>query len=623
MKALTQDVLSMWRKKSFAAIVILSAIFAYGYLVTHHTVGIDDTPYAYYFRDGLSAIVGRWVFFVFNKVISVWRLAPFVTDLAGVMIFTLGVSVWAVLLERIFGQAIPSYGYGIFGALLLTNPLHSEVFTYYLHNGVGTGYLFTGIALIFYLEGIRWKSGRRCNSLEDSQTQASEVAGSSGQVAGGQKRYFHIVGIWKYIDIATPFVVSALCLWIAIGCYESFMAVYLVGVCLLLCSRRIIGERGKIIKNLLLAVGVGIGALLLRSLMMVLVIRVFGLEALQDDAVARSVTEMLGWMREPGAYGELTMLIKRLMVMYGVFAYAYYPIAVYVVTAGFMLIYGLWRSIRQKDGWILLLVLGSVAASYLLAVVEGKATYYRSAQFLPLVCAWGGLLILYALKNLERIHLHANKNSRVNAHGKISVGTDSKMLNKVKLQMQTISCRMGGIISIVTAVAGLMVLWNQCVDMNHWFYIDTLKFENAKYLSGQIYEELARNYDLSKPVIFTGEYQVPKSIIADAYVEIGSETFYQMNRITSAIDPHLLEKFYREYGVWVAQTPSLSVLQWGKNAFDSDEELVRFFAMQGYDIKPWRDEAIYIEAEIETKSWPSFPKEGSIQDMGDYIIVHF
>jgi hypothetical protein len=623
MKALTQDVLSMWRKKSFAAIVILSAIFAYGYLVTHHTVGIDDTPYAYYFKDGLSAIVGRWVFFVGNKLVSVWRLAPYVTDLAGVMVFTLGVSVWAVLLERIFGQAIPSYGYGIFGALLLTNPLHSEVFTYYLHNGVGTGYLFTGIALIFYQEGIRGKSEREDTSSEGSQAQASEAADSSGQVSGRQKRYFHKIRTWKYRDASCSFLASAVCLWIAIGCYESFMVVYLVGVCLLLCSQRIVGERVKIVGNLLMAAGVGIGALLLRSLMMALVIWVFGLEALQDEAVARSVTEMLGWMREPGAYGELTMLIKRLIVMYGVFAYAYYPIAVYVVTAGFMLVYGLWRSIRQKDGWIFLLVLGSVAASYLLAVVEGKATYYRSAQFLPLVCAWGGLWIFYALKNLERIHLHTDNNSRVNTHGKISVVTDSKMLNMAKWQMQTISCRMGGIISIVGAVVGLMVLWNQCVDMNRWFYIDTLKFEAAKDTTSMIYHVLERDYDLSKPVVFTGDYLIPKSIIEDAYVEIGSETFYKMNHITSAIDPHLLEKFYREYGVWVAQTPSLSVLQWGKNAFGSDEELVRFFAMQGYDIKPWQDEEIYIESEIETKSWPSFPKEGSIQDMGDYIIVHF
>jgi hypothetical protein len=564
----------MWRKKGFAAIVMVSAIFAYGYFVTHYTVGIDDTPYAYYFKEGLSAIVGRWVFYLLNKVISVWQLAPFVTDLAGVMIFTLGTSVWAVLLKRVFGQTVPDYGYGIFAALLLTNPLHSEVFTYYLHNGVGTGYLFTGIALLFYQEGVR--------------------------------KSVHMLGIRQYIDKLVPFIISAICLWIAIGCYESFMAVYLVGVCLLLCSERIIGERGKIVRKLFLAAGVSMAALLLRSLMMALVVKVFSLEALRDDAVQRSVTEMMSWIREPGAYAELGMVIKRLIVMYGAFAYAYYPIAIYVIISGFMLLFSIWRTIRQKDGWIFLLLLGSVAASFLLAVVEGKATYYRSAQFLPLVCAWGGLWFLYAVRCV--------------AHRIIPTEAEHQMSPGIRHYLCE---RTGRLIPLVGMAAGLMVIWNQCVDMNHWFYIDVLKFENAKNVSRLIYEELSKNYDLSKPVIFAGEYQVPKSIIADAYVDYGTEKFFQINRITGAIDPHLLEKFYRNYGVWVAQTPSLSVIEWGKNAFGGDEELARFFAMQGFEIRTWQDEALYIEAEIMTKDWPSFPKEGSVKDMGDTIIVHF
>lgn len=547
----------MWREKGFAAIVVLSAIFAYGFLVTHHTVGIDDTPSAYYFRDGLSAIVGRWVFFLLNKFFTIWKLAPFITDLAGVLLFVLGASVWAVLLKRIFGQAVPGYGYGIFAALLLTNPLHSEVFTYYLHNGVGMGYLFTGLALCCYEEGCRQR-----------------------------------VGHW------TAFLKSALCLWVAVGCYESFMSVYLTGVCLLLCSKRMTGEKGRIGWDLLWAVGIGLGTLVLRSLMMVLVVKVFGLESLQDQAVQRSVLELLSWIRQPGVYAELGMVVKRLIVMYGAFAYAYYPIAVYVAAVCFMGIFALWMSIRRKDGWIFLLLLGSFVTSYVLAVVEGKATYYRSAQFLPVVCAWGGFWFLYALEKVgEKIHLGESPKSYQRRNGQ-------------KLR-------------VIGLFVGAAVLWNQCSDMNHWFYVDDLKYEEAKEYTNQIYYELDKQYDLSKPIIFTGDFQPSKSIIGDAYVNYGSKTFYQINRITMAIDPHLLEKFYRDYGVWVAQTPSLSVVQWGKNAFGSSEELVRFFALQGHEIRAWEDEEAYIAAETDSVSWPDFPKEGSIRDIGEYIVVHF
>ena len=112
------------------------------------------------------------------------------------------------------------------------------------------------------------------------------------------------------------------------------------------------------------------------------------------------------------------------------------------------------------------------------------------------------------------------------------------------------------------------------------------------------------------------------SIIADAYVEYNSETFYQMLRITSLVDEHLLEKFYRDYGVWVAQTPSLSVIDWGRYAFDSDEELVRFAAMHGHELVPLLD-GDYAAAEEYSLTLPEFPAEGSVVDMGDYIIVHF
>ena len=96
-----------------------------------------------------------------------------------------------------------------------------------------------------------------------------------------------------------------------------------------------------------------------------------------------------------------------------------------------------------------------------------------------------------------------------------------------------------------------------------------------------------------------------------------------MLAITSLIDPHLLEKYYRDYGVWVAQTPALSVIDWGKAAFDTSQELVKFFAMHGHTILPVTDWDIFLEAVDYSHTMPSFPKEGAIVDVGDYIIVKF
>ena len=140
----------------------------------------------------------------------------------------------------------------------------------------------------------------------------------------------------------------------------------------------------------------------------------------------------------------------------------------------------------------------------------------------------------------------------------------------------------------------------------------------------QIALDLERGFDTSKPVIFTGNYEIPYSIIQDAYVSYSSPIYYKMKCLTDLIDPDLLDKYNRgSKGVWVAQTPSLSVIDWGRYAFDSDAELVKFFGMHGHQLVALEDISLYADAEKESLDLPEYPQEGYIVDKGEYIIVHF
>ena len=85
MKEWLEEYKGFWKNKFYCLMLGLTGLLSYGYLVTHQTVGIDDTPYAYYFEEGLAAIVGRWVMFLVNKVLHISEFAPFVTDLCGVL----------------------------------------------------------------------------------------------------------------------------------------------------------------------------------------------------------------------------------------------------------------------------------------------------------------------------------------------------------------------------------------------------------------------------------------------------------------------------------------------------------------------------------------------------------
>lgn len=556
MKKWFENVQELYKDKRYVLFLSLTAICAYGFMVTHSTVGIDDTPYDYYFEEGLAAIVGRWVMYLLNKVIHVADFAPFLTDFAGVLILMVAVTVWAVLFKSVLEERVPWYGYLFFAAIFISCPLISEVYTYYLHNGIAIGYLCCGISLYCFREGLnRW----------DAQTDKKILPGWHANKA---------------------FIGAVTGMWIAMGCYESFMIVWLQGLCLLLLTERFAGVRRKVFRSLCLAAVIAVFGMVLRSVMITLVTAVFGLEYLKDEAVQRSIGELAGWILEPGAMSELAMVLKRMFVMYGVFAYAYYPIKIFLLAAGVIGLYSLWTMVRKKDVWVILLALGGLAVPLLLVVIEGKATFYRSAQFLPLICGYGALVAVYGANNLRK----------------------AKTAAPVRVALLFLLCS---------------ILWNQCADINKWFYVDYMKYESAKDLVSRIYSELEKNYDTSKPIVFTGVYEEPKGIIQDAYVPIGSETFFKMKRITDMVDEHLLEKYYRSYGVWVAQTPALSVIDWARNAFETTEEMVKFFAMHGYEICPATDSAVYAEAEIFSVDLPSFPEEGSIVDRGEYIIVHF
>ena len=556
-------------------ILLLTAVCAYGYKVTNVTIGIDDTPSLYYFEEGLIAIVGRWVLFLLNKVIFLAEFVPFVTDFIAVGLLVLAAIVWTVLFYSVLGEKIPVVGYAFFAAIFVSSPLISEVFTYFLHNGIAIGYLCCGLSLCCVRE---WQGSIR-----------------KMRKGSGIREKFECLAVMRL-------VAAAVFLWIAMGCYESFMILWLAGLLLLLLSERIrlgaerivrTGERG-VFGTLVGGALAALAAVLLRSLMIVVLTKVFRLEYLQGEAVQRSVTEMLGWMVQPGAFGEFAMLLKRTFVLYWVFAYAYLPIRIFVLSAAVITVVTLVRVIRGRDVWALVLLPAAYLAAFSLLFIEGKATLYRSAQFLPVFCGYGALLFAYSIYELTG-------SPGRGVHRKLCLGTRG------------------------IAVAVLVVItWNQCMDMTKWFYIDKQKYDAAVKTVDQIALDLERDFDTSKPVIFTGNYEIPYSIVKDAYVSYGDRKYYKMKRLTDLIDPDLLDKYNRgSKGVWVAQTPALSVIEWGRYAFDSDAELVKFFVMHGHTLTACEDIDRYAEAEKASLELPEYPQDGYIVDKGDYIIVHF
>lgn len=556
MKFWKEDIEYFCKKRIYWMALAMTAVFGYGYLITHATVGIDDTPYKLYFTDGMAAYVGRWVVFLLGKVLHIADFAPFLTDLFGVLLLAAAAVVFSILMHHILRDSVPFYGYLFFACFLAANPLWAEVFVYFLHNGLGLGYLLLGVSLCCLIYG------------EESK----------------KKRGYLFSGVF---------------LWMAIGCYESTMVAWLVGFLMVMLAKRYQKTAENVIWNLVKGAAVMVGAMVLRTVWIPIIKGIFHLEEVSDGARTRALSEMASWVTDAQQRAEFIMAIKRAYVMYGVFAFAYYPIFLFVLAAAVIVLSGVVFSIRRKEGWTVFLSLSMLLSCFLLIPIEGKVTLYRSAQFLPIVCAFGVILFTRVLEGLSK-HIG----------GEITKEAGRGL------------CR---ILQGAAVVILSIFLCNQCADLNHWFYVDDLKYEAAKETAGRISYELEKGFDLSKPVIFTGIYEIPAAIIQDAYVPYGTKTFARMDKLCRMVDPHLLEKFYRRPGVWVAQAPTLSVIEWGREAFDNNKELANFFAMHGHFFLPVMEldkieaaKQYAVEAEL-----PGFPAEGSIVDMGDYILVNF
>lgn len=129
------------------ASLIIAAIAGYGYEITHSSLGIDDVCIGLYFDDGLGVSIGRWPFYVINKIFHVTEFEPFILEFIAVLIFMFAAIVWSAVLRYVLGDKLPIACYAVFSAMLLDYSLIAEVFIYYLQNGVPIIYAIVAVAV--------------------------------------------------------------------------------------------------------------------------------------------------------------------------------------------------------------------------------------------------------------------------------------------------------------------------------------------------------------------------------------------------------------------------------------------------------------------------------------------
>lgn len=547
MKSLLQEINWFLHQKVYMAMLCITAVCSYGFEITHQTIGIDDTAIELYFTDGLAVVVGRWVLYLLNKIFYFGEFAPFMTELIGVLFLMVAATLYCVLMRRIIGERMGVIACTIFSCVFVSNPILSKVFIYYAHNGVGIGYVCTALALLCYHSALKKR---------------------------GRQKMYSLLG-------------SMLCVWVAAGCYESFLVLYILGILMILFLQGIFGEikldTVYCLSNLGIGAGLVIGSVLLRSVVCSLIMAVFQINIPETIFTMRSISDMLVLFKDREGLSELFMLVKRFWVVYHLNALVYLPIMGYELACFCAGIYSVVAAVRRKNLWYPILFAGMLFTPFLLVLAESKITFYRSCQYLPFFTAVGILMLYLAFGQW--------KQSRYFRY--------------------------------VLTFLGVVLVYNQAFMLNQDFYADYREYELAKETLLGVAHDVERQYGKDIPVVFVGEYEIPYEFVKNYYVGYDSWQYKCIAAITDLVDVHLKEKYFQPQGYCFIGERNLPMIRWGFDAFDgTNRELIRFLEMHGYSLTTITDKEELQRARDMGETLPRWPEEGSIIMRDGYVLVN-
>lgn len=552
MKKIWQDMQRIISQKIYIICVTITAVMSYGLAVCQPIIGVDDSAIGRYFAEGLGPIMGRFGYFLLNKICPVAEYTPFITDFIGVLFLMLGATLWCLVWEKAMGRKLSVMAATCFSCVMISCPMISEVFIYYLHNGVCMCYCLSALLVLYFMEALEEKGKERVGKL----------------------------------------AISLVILWITNSFVEAFTIVFLMAIVMIWVLQCIYKVR-KITPKIVISEGLSAGGLLavsivLRTISIEWITSLFSLQDQIGIMNRRSVLEALDWFKSSQGLAEFVMTIKKYIAMYYVNAIAYIPVRIYLIAVVAFGVWALYRLIRYHQIVPLLGMAALQIVPLILVFLEGHATFYRNSQFVPLYVAFVVMIMACMLEQW------ASKRGR----GKKIIGA-------------------------WCIVIGILV-YNQAYEMTQWFYVDYMKYEDARNTVNQIAYELERGYDVEKPVVFVGNYTIPERIVEKMYVPYDSDTYQTIAGILDIMDPNLKSCFAMPNGYSLSSEAVYSVFTWGNIAFEVwDKETHEFFAIHGHEFNRIMEPKACREIQAQYAGMPGWPKEGSIIETEEYIVVKF
>ena len=328
-------------------------------------------------------------------------------------------------------------------------------------------------------------------------------------------------------------------LFFLVSLNESFVPVFLIGLFMFMLMDAAFSQNGvaslkRYISFFLIAMAILAAAVFAEAAANVAVRRLLHITA------ASGANNDIEWLQD-SLMPPLQSLMTGLFYRYFLASFWYYPIAALNIAGVLMAVVAVVLAIRQKKPVIILLLLGFMLSVASLALVKGHVTPYRTCSTFALVVAFTAMLVMMLLKR----------------------------------RWMTIAF---GILMILLVI-------NQTRILNNWFVNDYQRYEKDKEIALIVAEDIEREFDDAKPVVFSGMVSMAPQVKA-------------------------------------VSKNGLPFINWGITQGNGRSfDLHTFLYMHGHSfVIATEDQAR--EGRKLAESMPMYPKEGYIADTGAYLLVN-
>lgn len=535
-----EEVCSFFKEKTYIGLTTLMAVIGYGYAATNISIGIDDIRGELEIGEGRQVIAsGRFAQAIWPYLFGYkteWIVNSFAIDIIALFILIFAAASCCALFRKASKNNIPTMAYTIFSCLMITYPLMNEIWEYtHINLCICIGILLSTIVIHIVYEQISegWKTGK-------------------------------ILGVIFLMTI------------VAAG-YESVVSVYIFLVfAIIFLSVLFIPDKWSlksIMKNGCIYAGILGGGIVGRAVLHKIILAIFN--------VPYDVNGNTGINWRSGEIGhQIRSLIVDWIDMYLLKSIIYFPLTEMVFWAIIYIGLLVWFVVKIKKGAIWIPGIGMLISLFILSLIQGSITFYRSCQVFAFFVGFTGMLLYCAIKN-------SNKR------------------------------RLGNFV-----LFGLIwICLLQAINLNYWLSLNHLRSEEEERVICDIGKELRQDYDMSKPIVFAGTYCLSDKIMELASISKEDIRWKIYSYIYSKMHNVDFDSVYNNASRKIAHTNVNSVITW---ALNDQKDMQKLFAYYGIKVKILDDSEI-IDKEKEKViqgKVSAYPHKGYIEDNNEYIVVY-